>query len=79
MTKKSVDIQVSGNLPAFANQTTFLANKNNKMQFIELLGKALQEVGHHVKYSQGDKKVTQELRPCRDPKFNFLPELGMAC
>ena len=29
MTKKSVDIQVSGNLPAFANQTAFLANKNN--------------------------------------------------
>ena len=54
MTKKSVDIQVSGNLPAFANQTAFLANKNNKMQFIALLGNALQEVGHQVKYSQGD-------------------------
>ena len=72
MTENSVDIKVSGNLPAFANQTAFLANKNNKMQFIELLDKALQEVGHHVKYSQGDKKVTQELRPCRDPKFNFF-------
>ena len=25
-----------------------------------------------MKYSQGDKKVTQELRPCRDPKFIFF-------
>ena len=54
MAKKSVDIQVSGNLPAFCNQSAFLSNEKNKKQFIELLGKALEDVGHHVYYSLGD-------------------------
>ena len=54
MTKKSLDVQVRGDLPAFCNQTAFLSNKKNKMQFIRLLGAALEEVGHHVTHSQGD-------------------------
>ena len=54
MGKTSADIQVSGDLPAFCNQGAFLSNSNNKMQFIQLLGEALEGVGHHVKYSHGD-------------------------
>ena len=54
MGKTSADIEVSGNLPAFCNQGPFLSNSNNKMQFIQLLGRALEGVGHHVKYSCGE-------------------------
>eukprot|EP00794_Sanderia_malayensis_P018452 gene18452-20301_t len=54
MLKTSADIQVDGDFPAFCNQTAFLLNNNNKMQFIQLLGKALERVGHHVVYSNGD-------------------------
>ena len=54
MTRKSVDISVRCDIPAFCNQSAFLSNEKNKKQFIELLGKALEESGHHVLYSQGD-------------------------
>ena len=54
MGKTSAHIKVSGNLPAFSNQGLFLSNSKNKIQFIQLLDKALEEVGHHVEYSHGD-------------------------
>ena len=54
MGKTSAHIEVSGDLPAFCNQGPFLSNSNNKMQFIQLLGEALEGVGHHVEYSHGD-------------------------
>ena len=54
MGKTSADIEVSGDLPAFCNQGPFLSNSNNKMQFIQLLGEALERVGHHVEYGHGD-------------------------
>ena len=54
MGKTSVHIEVSGDLSAFCNQGLFLSNSKNKMQLIQLLGKALEGVGHHVEYSHGD-------------------------
>ena len=48
----SADIQVSGDLPAFCNQDAFVSN--SKMPFIQLLGEALEGVGHHVEYSHDD-------------------------
>ena len=52
--KTSADIEVSCDLLAFCNQGPFPSTSNNKMQFVQLLGEALEGVGHHVEYSHGD-------------------------
>ena len=54
MGKTSAGIEVSGDLPAFCNQGPVLSNSNNKMQFIQLLGEALEGISHHVEYSHCD-------------------------